>query len=109
MSYPGIFRHYLVAAVLALITAIAHAVDAPSNLNTAAIERLTGLKGTYSKEENVFKVSQPRTDVKIQVDNWPMPAFMGTSWAAFTPAQDGQVMMGDTVLFEDEVNPAMVP
>jgi hypothetical protein len=110
MSYPGIFRHYLVAAVLALITAIVHAVDAPSNLNTAAIERLTGLKGTYSKEENVFKVSQPRTDVKIQVDNWPMPAFMGTSWAAFTPAQDGQVMMmGDTVLFEDEVNPAMVP
>jgi hypothetical protein len=31
-------------------------------------------------------------------------------WAAFTPAQDGQVMMmGDTVLFEYEVNPAMVP
>lgn len=103
------FRHYLVAAVLALIAAIAHAAGTPSNLNTAEIERLTGLKGTYSKEENVFKVSQPRTDVKIQVDNRPMPAFMGlTSWAAFTPAQDGQVMMmGDTVLFEDEVNPAM--
>jgi hypothetical protein len=31
-----------------------------------------------------------------------------TSWAAFTPAHDGQVMMmGDTVVFEDEVNPAM--
>jgi hypothetical protein len=35
MSYPGIFRHYLVAAVLALITAIAHAADTPSNSNTA--------------------------------------------------------------------------
>jgi len=31
-----------------------------------------------------------------------------TSWAAFTPAHDGQfMMMGDTVLFEDEVNPVM--
>jgi len=31
-----------------------------------------------------------------------------TSWAAFTPAHDGQVMMmGDTVVFEDEVNAAM--
>jgi hypothetical protein len=29
------------------------------------------------------------------------------SWAAFTPAHGGAVMMGDTVVFEDEVNPAM--
>ena len=38
-----------------------------------------------------------------------MPPFMGlTSWAAFTPGHDGKtMMMGDTVLFEDEVNPAM--
>ena len=29
-------------------------------------------------------------------------------WAAFTPAHNGQaMMMGDTVVFEDEVNPAM--
>ncbi|HEU4854294.1 MAG TPA: DUF1259 domain-containing protein [Nitrosospira sp.] len=45
----------------------------------------------------------------MRVDKWPMPPFMGLgSWAAFVPAQDGQVvMMGDTVLFEDEVNPAI--
>ena len=57
----------------------------------------------------MFKVSKPRTDVKIRVDGWQMPPFMGlTSWAAFTPGHDGQtMMMGDTVLFEDEVNPAM--
>jgi len=109
MSYSRGFQHYLVTAASALIIATAHAAGIPSNLNTAEIERLTGLKGTYSKEENVFKVSQPRTDVKIQVDKWAMPPFMGlTSWAAFAPAKDGQVMMmGDTVLFEDEVNPVM--
>ncbi|MCC2680937.1 MAG: hypothetical protein K0S36_501 [Nitrosospira multiformis] len=109
MSYPGLLRHSLIAASLALVAAIAHAADTRATLDTAEIERLTGLKGTYSKEENVFKVSKPRTDVKIQVDKWAMPPFMGLgSWTAFAPAQDGQVvMMGDTVLFEDEVNPAI--
>jgi hypothetical protein len=29
------------------------------------------------------------------------------SWAAFTPAHGGAMVMGDTVVFEDEVNPAM--
>ncbi|ABB75753.1 protein of unknown function [Nitrosospira multiformis ATCC 25196] len=109
MSYPGLLRHCLIAASLTLVVAITHAADTRAILNTAEIERLTGLKGTYSKEENVFKVSKPRTDVKIQVDKWPMPPFMGLgSWAGFAPAQDDQVvMMGDTVLFEDEVNPAI--
>lgn len=78
-------------------------------LDTAQIEQVTGLKGTFNKEENVFKLSKPRTDVKIAVDGWAMPPFMGlTSWAAFTPTHDAQTMlMGDTVLFEDEVNPVM--
>jgi len=54
-------------------------------------------------------VSKPRTDVKIHIDNWPMVPFMGlTSWAAFTPISDSKVMvMGDTVLLEDEVGPVM--
>ena len=78
-------------------------------MDTAVIEQAAGLKGTFSKEENVFKVSRPRSDIKIAVDGWTVPPFMGlTSWAAFTPAHDGQtMMMGDTVLLEDEVNPAM--
>jgi hypothetical protein len=87
----------------------AHAADTSVRIDTASIERITGLQGKLDPEENVFKISKPRTDVKVKVDNWQMPPFMGlTSWAAFTPAHDGQVMMmGDTVVFEDEVNPAM--
>ena len=78
-------------------------------LDTAQIEQLTGLKGTFSKDENVFKVSKPRTDVKIHIDNSSITPFMGlTSWAAFTPISDSKVMlMGDMVLFEDEVSPIM--
>jgi phosphotransferase system IIB component len=87
----------------------AHSAEDVKKLDTAQIEQITGLKGKYSQEENVFKVVSPRTDVKIEVDQWKMSPFMGlTSWAAFTPANDGQVMMmGDTVVFEDEVNAAM--
>src|SRR5260370_1147932 len=37
-----------------------------------------------------------------------MPTFMGLgTWAAFTESKNGAMVMGDTVLFEDEVNPAM--
>ena len=102
-------RRVIVATALVLNLGTAHAAESASVLDTAKIEQLTGLKGSFSKEENVFKVSKPRSDVKIQVDKWSMPAFMGlTSWAAFTPAHNGQaMMMGDTVVFEDEVNPAM--
>jgi hypothetical protein len=47
--------------------------------------------------------------VKISVDGWTMPPFMGLfSWAAFTKQKTDDVMvMGDTVLFQDEVNPVM--
>lgn len=81
----------------------------PTTLDTAKIEAMSGLKGTFIADEHVFKIGKPRTDVKIQVDGWPMPPFMGLgSWAAFTPAQGAKVMMmGDTVVFEDEVNPVM--
>jgi hypothetical protein len=88
---------------------LAWSAQSAAMLDTSAIENATGLKGTFSKEENVFKISNPRSDLKIAVDGWTMPPFMGlTSWAAFTPTEGGGVMlMGDTVLLEDEVNPAM--
>jgi Domain of Unknown Function (DUF1259) len=109
MSHSRFLRYSLLVPALIFGLAGAHAADTLTASDTAKIEQITGLKGKLSQEENVFKVSRPRADVKIEVDKWAMPPFMGlTSWAAFTPAQDGQViMMGDTVLFEDEVNPAM--
>ena len=95
---------------LALFAAIAtpavRAADPP--LDTAAIESITGIAGTMNKAENVFKVSKPRTDIKLSVDRWSLPPFMGiTSYAAFMPVVGGAMVMGDTVLLEDEVNPAM--
>jgi len=78
-------------------------------LDTAKIETATGLKGTFNEAEGVFKVTAPRKDVKVSVDGWQMPPFMGlTSWAAFLPGKQAEAMvMGDLVLFQDEVNPVM--
>lgn len=78
-------------------------------IDTKKIEQLTGLTGKLNESEGVFKVSQARTDVKILVDGWAMPPFMGlTSWASFKPGLKADFMlMGDLVLFEDEVNPVL--
>src|SRR5262249_18249331 len=77
-------------------------------LDTPKIDRITGLKGKFNEKEGVDKVTCPRNDVKVVVDGWTMPPFMGLgTWAAFTATKDGAMVMGDTVLFEDEVNTAM--
>ena len=34
-------------------------------LDTARIEQLTGIKGQMNEKEGVFKVSAPRTDLKV--------------------------------------------
>lgn len=84
-------------------------VFACAALDTNQIEAITGIKGTWNAAEGVFKVTVPRNDVPIVVDGWTMPPFMGLgSWAAFTEGKAGDtIVMGDTVLFQDEVNPVM--
>ena len=101
---PTIFLRGIVSAFLALA---ASALAAP--LDTAQIENASGLKGTLNEAEGVFKVTAPRNDVKVSVDGWQMPPFMGlTSWAAFTEGKKAPAMvMGDLVLLQDEVNPVM--
>ncbi len=107
------WRPVRVLSALALLLLAARSLlagdDPKSPLDTASVERLTGLKGTWNAAERVFKVTAPRTDVPVEVDGWTMPPFVGlTSWAAFKASVDGKVMvMGDLVLFEDEVSPAM--
>jgi hypothetical protein len=96
--------------MLALSLMFVQAADAQQkSLSGDEIDRITGGKGSLNSEENAYKVSFPRDDVKVSVDGVRMPPFMGlTSWAAFKPGMKEQAMvMGDMVLFQDEVNPAM--
>ena len=95
--------------IFAASCAAAFLTAAGADLETAKIDELTGLKGKLSEKEGVYRVTFPRVDVKVAVDGWTMPPFMGLgTWAAFTRGSHTEAMvMGDTVLFEDEVNPAM--
>lgn len=72
-------------------------------------EKITGLNGSYNEDKKVFKASFPRTDVKVSVDGWTLDPFMGlTSWTSFIQINENHFMvMGDLVLFQDEVNAVM--
>jgi hypothetical protein len=94
------------ATLLGFIAFVTTAVAA--DLDTAKIDQLTGLKGKLNEKEGVYKVSFPRNDVNISVDGWKLPPFLGLgTWASFQGTNDKAMVMGDTVVFEDEVNPAM--
>lgn len=99
----------LLAIVAVIAALVGFGAASGADLNGAKIDELTGLKGKLNEKEGVYRVTFPRADVPVSVDGWKMPPFMGLgTWAAFTKGEHTQVMvMGDTVVFEDEVNPVM--
>lgn len=64
-------------------------------------------KGDF--KSGVLKVNIPRNDVKVAVQGVPVPTPFGFGgWIAMTKAQGGaEVMMGDLVLLQEEVNPVL--
>ncbi len=73
-------------------------------LNIAAIEQVLGLKGQENNGE--YKVTVPQHDVQVEVDGFKIIPAMGMgSWAAFSPAPNGAMVMGGVVLKEEEVAP----
>jgi hypothetical protein len=103
-----VYRLFLLFAALALAQ-FSLAQTRSIGINTKLIEDITGVAGTVNAEERVFKITYPRTDVPVTIDGWKMKPFMGlTSWAAFRKGVEKEsIVMGDLVLFEDEVNPVM--
>jgi len=104
-------------AILVIVLAAGRAVTAEqvetphgaSGLDTARIEQLTGAKGKLDPSEpGVFKVSVPRSDLAVTVAGVRVTPAMGlTSWASFKRMGAETVVMGDTVMLEDQVNPVM--
>ena len=57
---------------------------------------------------DVYKVSLPRSDLKVTADGVPVKAaFALGSWLAFKKAGEETMVMGDLVLTGDEVNPVI--
>ena len=65
-----------------------------------------GKQGDY--KANVLKVNIPRNDLSVTVAKVRTPTPFGFGgWVAFTKGSGMDVMMGDLVLTQDEVNPVM--
>src|SRR6476620_8861847 len=66
-----------------------------------------GKQGDF--KDNVLKLNIPRNDLKVTIDGTATPTPFGFGgWVAMTKGTGGNdVMMGDLVLVEDEVNPVM--
>jgi hypothetical protein len=95
-------------AYLALAGTLTPSLAAQAKLDTAKIEQLTGAKGELSEKEGVFTVRAPRTDLQVTTAGVRMNPAMGlTSYAAFMNAGSQTMVMGDTALLEDQVNPVM--
>jgi hypothetical protein len=72
-----------------------------------AVGDALGKKGT-AQAEGVYRVSLPRTDLKVTLDGVDIkPALALGSWLAFAKVGNEGVVMGDLVLLQSEVNPVM--
>lgn len=76
-------------------------------LDADKIGTAAGVKATTAPD-GVVRIAWARSDVAVSVDGMPLKPFAGLgSWAAFISAPHGAMVMGDTVVFQDEVTPAM--
>jgi Domain of Unknown Function (DUF1259) len=95
-------------ASLMLVATASISIAAQGKLDTAKIEQLTGVKGELNEKEGVFTVRAPRTDLQVTAAGVKLNPAMGlTSYAAFEKAGSQTIVMGDTTLLEDQVNPVM--
>jgi hypothetical protein len=76
----------------------------------AAIDAALGKKGRHVEAEAVYTVPLPRADLKVSVKGDPVPTPLGFGgWVSIKRTRDGKstVLMSDTVLLMEEVNPLM--
>jgi hypothetical protein len=103
LSGAGWLRAIVFAALFAPPAVLAQPLPADYQDVLATLDR----KGDF--KDGVLKVNIPRTDLAVTIRARPAPTPFGFGgWVAFTKGDHGMdVMMGDLVLTEDEVNPIM--
>jgi hypothetical protein len=79
----------------------------PMPADYEGVLKTLGKQGDF--KANVLKLNIPRSDLKVTIDGIATPTPFGFGgWLAMTKGDGGNdVMMGDLVLLEDEVNPVM--
>lgn len=104
-------QHQVTATFTALLAAFvigACGATSADALDAKAIAKAADTKTAVSGD--VVRIDWSRDDVPVTVDGLPFPPAAGLgSWAAFKPTGKGEsaMVMGDTVVFQDEVDAAM--
>ena len=101
-----IWLRYLAMSVAAIVWtgAVAGAQEVPAAYRAV----LSALGKTGDFKDGVLKVNIPRNDLRVTINQRPAPTPFGFGgWVALTKGQGMDVMVGDLVLTEDEVNPVM--
>jgi len=103
MRFRSLLAFNLILALSGAAPAIAQ--DTPADYQD--VLKFLGKQGDY--KANVLKVNIPRNDVAVTVAHVKTPTPFGFGgWVAMTKGTGGMdVMMGDLVLLQDEVNPVM--
>ena len=103
MRFRSLLAFNLILALSGAAPAIAQ--DTPADYQD--VLKFLGKQGDY--KANVLKVNIPRNDVAVTVAHVKTPTPFGFGgWVAMTKGTGGiDVMMGDLVLLQDEVNPVM--
>src|SRR5712671_1265548 len=97
---------YLAAGAMALISG-SEAIAQETPADYQAVLKELGRSGDY--KANVLKVNVPRSDLHVVISGVATPTPFGFGgWVALTKGDEGNdVMMGDLVLLQEEVNPVM--
>lgn len=78
----------------------------PSEMS--AVDSALGKKGKYVESEAVYTIPLPRNDLKVSIKGESVPISFGFGgWVSIKKTLDGSsaVLMSDTVLLQEEVNP----
>lgn len=105
----SLYRVQFLAIVLsaALAGLGTNATAGPVGLDAASISKAAGTEATTTPD-GVVHLAWSRHDVVVKVDGAPLDPAAGLgSWAAFMATDRGTMVMGDTVVFQDEVDAAM--
>src|SRR3977135_920838 len=93
-----------IALLLFPVASLSSAQDIPAPYGD--VLKLLGRQGDF--KDNVLKVNIPRNDLSVTVANVKTPTPFGFGgWIAMTKGTGMDVMMGDLVLLQDEVNPVV--
>src|SRR6266700_2140958 len=91
--------------IFVIVTTLGYSQETPSEYQE--VLKTVGKTGDY--KSNVLKVNIPRNDLHVKVAGYSLPTPFGFGgWFAMSKGDGGEeVVIGDLVLTQDEVNPVM--